>query len=71
MPFTRNNYNALAEALAATRPHLPARSTKLQRAQYEVWHETRGHIMAVLQADNPRFDRERFIATTETSKETR
>ena len=63
--MSRKDYIKIAAAFAQTRPYVAARSTKQQRACYAVWHALRGHIMAVLQADNPNFDRYRFIDATE------
>lgn len=61
----RKDYVALANAFAESRPFVAKRSTAIQRAQYAIWHTTRAEIMRALSADNPRFDRERFISATE------
>jgi hypothetical protein len=63
--MTRKHYKALAAALAAARPQLPAGSTKHQLAQYETWLEIRGNIMEALQELSDNFDRRHFINATE------
>lgn len=65
--MSHKDYIALATALRSTRPYVARRSTREQRATYKCWHNTRGCIMAVLAADNPNFDRQRFIYATEHS----
>lgn len=63
--MTRKNYIALAAAFNYSRPYIATRSTRQQRAQMQTWHEIRGKVMQVLAADNPRFDRQRFLEATE------
>lgn len=64
--MTRKDYVALADAFARTRPNpltvdvgKPAITLRAQ------WNVTRDAVASVLQADNPRFDRARFIRATE------
>ena len=66
--MTRKDYTLLASALAKSRPLIPrwdAQHRNTQQAAFQTWHETRECIMEVLQANNPAFNRERFIAATE------
>lgn len=63
--MNRDDYIALAAAFRSTYPYVAQHSTKLQRAQYTIWHETRGHVMQALASDNPNFDRSKFLVATE------
>ena len=63
--MSRKDYIEFAAMFAETRPYVAKRSTKEQRAIYELWHELRSKTMDLLQHDNLRFDRQRFITATE------
>jgi hypothetical protein len=58
--MTRKDYIALADGLAASRPRFGAEGGNLRQ-----WLDDRDCISAVLQRDNPRFDRDRFDTATE------
>lgn len=58
--MTEKDYIKLAAALARIKPH----ATYVGSAMY-FWGETVEAIARVLEADNPRFDRQRFYAATE------
>jgi hypothetical protein len=60
--MTSKHYNALAEAFRNTRPYAEKHS------ELEFWRKARSIIIDALQSDNPRFDCQRFIATTEEPK---
>jgi len=61
--MTSKDYNKLAEIFAST---FPSHSEEFEA--YSVWHEIRGQLMEMLQADNPRFDRQKFIEASEEVK---
>lgn len=72
--MTRKDYIELAAALARTRPNgrqitpedeADEQENATSRAYMAQWRVTRDAIMGVLQADNERFDRIRFIRATE------
>ena len=54
--MTRKDFNAIASALASTRPQ----STGYDARAYDTWAETRTAIASVLANSNPLFDRARF-----------
>lgn len=66
--MTKKDYVKLAAALAAAKPAAPyTLVTKFDRDDVrgistEVWQGTVHNVADVLSADNPRFDRERFLA---------
>jgi len=67
--MTRKDYEAIAAALARTRPGIvqsgaPADFFPKGRL-FAQWLVTRDALIGVLAADNPRFDRPRFIRATE------
>lgn len=61
--MTRKDYEALAGALAKARPPYPTGEciTSTEAAAQLVWERTCRAIGDVLEADNPRFDRVRFV----------
>jgi len=75
--MTRKHYVALAKALALSRPTIAAHTrtsavgnnTFVNHITFDAmlvqWIADREVLMGTLNADNPRFDRERFIAATE------
>ena len=77
--MTRKHYIALAAALARTRPDINDRpftthsavgnNTMVNHISYDAaadaWTAVRDAITDTLDADNPNFDRKRFIAATE------
>ena len=63
--MTRKDYAFLAADLASCRPYIAKRSTREQRACYDVWHRARWAVVQALQADNPSFDKDKFIEATE------
>lgn len=60
--MTRKDYVALARAIHGAQPE-PAASIELKQWE-RVWYR----IADVLEADNPRFDRQRFIDAVENGK---
>jgi hypothetical protein len=70
--MTRKDYVAIAAALARTRPD-PQVSPDGQNTFFDgikgrQWAVTRDAIIGALQADNPRFDRVRFVRATEADR---
>jgi hypothetical protein len=68
--MTRKDYVGLADAFARTRPERPEHPAEtpldgLRNGWREQWLVTRDAVASVLQYDNPRFDRARFIRATE------
>ena len=61
--MTRKDYEKLAAALAKTRPERGSYSDP--SAEFAQWVTTRNAVTHALSADNPRFDRGRFLVATE------
>lgn len=61
--MTRQDYIIIAAALARTRPALPPVFRETPQARQ--WLVTRDAVIGALRADNPRFDRVRFVRATE------
>lgn len=59
--MTRKDYVALAEALSLTEPSKSVDSQGVITPQWHVWLVTVDSIANTLAADNPRFDRDRFL----------
>ena len=55
--MTRKDYEAIARAIARSRGHWAAVDVAVHAIE-----ATAGQIAVTLAADNPRFDRERFLA---------
>lgn len=55
--MTRKDYERLAAALLSTRP--------MGDERFEGWSDAVKAVANALAADNPRFDRERFVAACE------
>lgn len=55
--MTRKDYIAIAKILATNRPQ--------NETAYAVWRAIRYDFIVLLQRDNPRIDRERFLVATE------
>ena len=64
--MTRKDYAVIAEALASVKPKsteaLVTTVPDEWRGRLYQWHDTLAALRDALQADNPRFDRSRFIA---------
>ena len=69
--MTAKDYRALAAALARTRPDPKVyqwegvTNTVTDGISRGLWDRTRDAIADALAADNPRFDRSRFVTATE------
>ncbi len=63
--LTTQDLSPLAQIFAETRPLVPKRSTKQQRAEYAIWHEIRDKLIQHCIDTNPRFDRWHFITASE------
>ena len=61
--MTRKDYVRLAAALKAARPeHVPGGDWSAEQIATGVWARTVDSVMGALADDNPRFDRQRFMA---------
>lgn len=59
--MTRRDYVKLAAALAVTAPNGDYRNASAAEAATETWRYTVHAVADVLQADNPRFNRAKFL----------
>jgi hypothetical protein len=62
--MSRKDYISIAAAFARQRPYLARRSTREQRACFQVWRSLREELALHLR-QNPDFDYARFIDATE------
>lgn len=66
--FTRRHYRKIAEALASDKPlGNYERMTEHEMGTYDEWNTTCLAFVKMLAADNPRFDRERFLVWCNTT----
>ncbi len=66
--MTRKDYVALAEALHSAQVSSETITFKGHDWAQAVWEDCRDQIADVLAADNPRFDRERFVRACQGDK---
>lgn len=61
--FTKRHYKAIAEVLRANQPDRPvSTSCEGHRARFDKHRSIVGKLAALFANDNPRFNRDRFLA---------
>lgn len=67
--MTKKDYQAIARAIHAQKAGGPDGGDTLDtRSRFEVWGDVRDAIADVFAANNPRFDRARFVEACETGR---